>query len=148
MEGNSDSPTNAEGSSQLQATKMKSSGNNPPPYWTCAVGVNTRTSDGPPPYWMFAPLQTAQIGERQPGATEHEYARQRGILIVLIVLSVILVNPFALISAVAGIVCVCAYKNKVCDVCLGMWQSVKCRFIILSLDLLFLLANRGPQSCM
>ena len=128
MEGNSDSPTNAEGSSHLQVTKMKSSGNNPPPYWTC---VNTRTSDGPPPYWMFAPLQTAQIGERQPGATEHEYARQRGILIVLIVLSVILVNPFALISAVAGIVC--AYKKKVGDVCLGMWQSVKCRFIIVRL---------------
>ena len=125
MEGNSDSPTNAEGSSHLQVTKMKSSGNNPPPYWTC---VNTRTSDGPPPYWMFAPLQTAQIGERQPGATEHEYARQRGILIVLIVLSIILVNPFALISAVAGIVC--AYKNKVGDVCLGMWRNVKCKFII------------------
>ena len=127
MEGSSDSPINAKGSSHLQATKMKSSRSiNPPPYWMCVVGeFNTRISDGPPPYWMCAPLQTAQSGERQPCATEHEYVRQRGILIALIVLSVILVNPFALISAVAGIICVCAYKNKVCDVCLGMWLSVK-----------------------
>ena len=116
-----------------------SGGPAPPPYYLYAVAESNSVQisnrpcttvqageviDSPPPYYMFAAARATSVHgrpatvqnrpNRQPHTDNPKRCHPCGLVLVVIILLISLVNPFAFCCAVAGIVYIFAHNHKVC----------------------------------
>ena len=119
-----------------------SGGPAPPPYYLYAVAESNSVQisdrpctavqageviDSPPPYYMFATARATPVhgrpatvqnrANRQPHTDNPMRCHPCGLVLVVIILLISLVNPFAFCCAVAGIVYIFAHNHKVCGMC-------------------------------
>ena len=138
MEGGSDGPAT------VVEMEGGSGGPAPPPYYLYAVAESNsiqtvsdtlcsavQVGDSPPPYYLYATPRAAPVHSRpttvQNGTTTAQSRANRqshtanpshchpcGFVLVLFILLISLVNPFAFCCAVAGIVYILAHNHRVC----------------------------------